>query len=78
MDYKSTLNLPQTDFPMKADLVTREPARLTGFALRGSLHPDITSAAVTRRPPLRVIARSTRDRVKDIATPDYLGLTILV
>jgi len=28
MDYKSTLNLPQTDFPMKADLVTREPARL--------------------------------------------------
>jgi isoleucyl-tRNA synthetase len=28
MDYKNTLNLPQTDFPMKADLVTREPARL--------------------------------------------------
>ncbi|MGD0260762.1 MAG: isoleucine--tRNA ligase [Verrucomicrobiota bacterium] len=28
MDYKSTLNLPQTEFPMKADLVTREPARL--------------------------------------------------
>ena len=32
MDYKSTLNLPQTDFPMKADLVTREPARLTQAA----------------------------------------------
>jgi len=28
MDYKSTLNLPQTDFPMKADLVAREPERL--------------------------------------------------
>jgi isoleucyl-tRNA synthetase len=28
MDYKNTLNLPQTDFPMKADLVTREPERL--------------------------------------------------
>src|SRR6266480_14665 len=28
MDYKSTLNLPRTDFPMKADLVTREPQRL--------------------------------------------------
>src|SRR5215472_1618268 len=28
MDYKSTLNLPQTAFPMKADLVSREPARL--------------------------------------------------
>ena len=28
MDYKDTLNLPQTDFPMKADLVAREPERL--------------------------------------------------
>jgi isoleucyl-tRNA synthetase len=27
-DYKSTLNLPRTDFPMKADLVAREPDRL--------------------------------------------------
>jgi isoleucyl-tRNA synthetase len=25
MDYKDTLNLPKTDFPMKADLVKREP-----------------------------------------------------
>src|SRR5262245_48105157 len=28
MDYKDTLNLPRTDFPMKADLITREPERL--------------------------------------------------
>ena len=28
MDYKDTLNLPRTDFSMKADLVTREPLRL--------------------------------------------------
>ncbi|MFN0068548.1 MAG: isoleucine--tRNA ligase [Limisphaerales bacterium] len=28
MDYKDTLNLPRTDFAMKADLVTREPQRL--------------------------------------------------
>src|SRR5438045_1280543 len=28
MDYKHTLNLPRTDFPMRADLVTREPQRL--------------------------------------------------
>jgi isoleucyl-tRNA synthetase len=27
-DYKSTLNLPQTDFPMKANLAQREPDRL--------------------------------------------------
>ena len=25
MDYKQTINLPQTDFPMKADLANREP-----------------------------------------------------
>ena len=28
MEYKSTLNLPKTDFPMKADLPNREPAML--------------------------------------------------
>jgi isoleucyl-tRNA synthetase len=28
MDYKSTLNLPQTDFPMKANLAQREPQML--------------------------------------------------
>jgi isoleucyl-tRNA synthetase len=28
MDYKDTLNLPRTEFAMKADLVTREPQRL--------------------------------------------------
>ncbi len=28
MDYKSTLNLPKTDFPMKANLPQREPAML--------------------------------------------------
>ena len=28
MEYKNTLNLPKTDFPMKADLVAREPQRL--------------------------------------------------
>ena len=27
MDYKNTLNLPRTDFAMKADLVAREPQR---------------------------------------------------
>ena len=28
MDYKSTLNLPKTDFPMKANLPQREPELL--------------------------------------------------
>src|SRR3989442_11779807 len=35
MDYKHTLNLPQTDFPMKADLVMREPERLKKWTTRG-------------------------------------------
>jgi isoleucyl-tRNA synthetase len=29
IDYKNTLNLPKTDFPMKANLTQREPAMLT-------------------------------------------------
>ena len=28
MDYKATLNLPKTDFPMKANLPQREPEML--------------------------------------------------
>jgi isoleucyl-tRNA synthetase len=35
MDYKSTLNLPHTEFPMKADLITREPARLKKWETAG-------------------------------------------
>src|SRR5215471_18509103 len=35
MDYKSTLNLPRTDFPMKADLVSREPERLKKWEAEG-------------------------------------------
>ena len=30
-DYKATLNLPQTDFPMKANLAQREPDRLKAW-----------------------------------------------
>ncbi len=32
VDYKTTINLPQTDFPMKADLAKREPAQLQRWA----------------------------------------------
>jgi isoleucyl-tRNA synthetase len=35
MDYKDTLNLPRTDFAMKADLVTREPERLKKWEATG-------------------------------------------
>ena len=43
MDYKNTLNLPQTGFPMKADLVSREPHRLEKWQMMG-LYEKIQSA----------------------------------
>jgi isoleucyl-tRNA synthetase len=42
-DYKATLNLPKTDFPMKADLARREPeqlARWQAMELEGKLRRD--------------------------------------
>src|SRR3954468_24088878 len=45
MDYKDTLNLPRTDFPIKADLLAREPQRLEkGYATR--LYERIQAARV--------------------------------
>src|ERR1700680_2702122 len=35
-DYKHTINLPQTDFPMKADLAQREPAQLRAWEEQGT------------------------------------------
>jgi isoleucyl-tRNA synthetase len=36
MDYRQTLNLPKTAFPMKADLATREPQRVAWWRERGT------------------------------------------
>jgi isoleucyl-tRNA synthetase len=35
-EYKHTINLPQTDFPMKADLARREPAAVERWQQRGT------------------------------------------
>ena len=35
IDYKSTLNLPRTEFPMKADLARREPQQLAAWDAMG-------------------------------------------
>jgi isoleucyl-tRNA synthetase len=43
MDYKKTLNLPQTGFPMKADLIAREPLRLKQWQT-GQLYQKIQTA----------------------------------
>jgi isoleucyl-tRNA synthetase len=47
MDYKNTLNLPQTGFAMKADLVTREPQRLAQWEAAG-LYERIRAARAGR------------------------------
>ncbi|WP_027359000.1 isoleucine--tRNA ligase [Desulforegula conservatrix] len=40
MDYKNTLNLPVTDFPMKADLASREPVQIKAWE-EGNLYGNI-------------------------------------
>src|SRR5437867_1618493 len=52
MDYKATLNLPQTDFPMKANLPQREPEVLARWA-REHLYERIQEARRGR--PLYVL-----------------------
>ncbi|MDF1614673.1 isoleucine--tRNA ligase [Desulfurivibrio dismutans] len=52
MDYRSTLNLPQTDFPMKANLARREPEMLKKWAEEG-LYENLCRATADR--PLYVL-----------------------
>ena len=46
-DYKDSLNLPQTDFPMKGDLANREPRMLAGW-LEEDLYGQIRRTAAGR------------------------------
>jgi isoleucyl-tRNA synthetase len=46
-DYKQTINLPQTDFPMKADLANREPKILAAWE-RDGLYEKIRAASKGR------------------------------
>jgi isoleucyl-tRNA synthetase len=46
-DYKNTINLPHTDFPMKADLANREPKMLAEWERTG-LYEKIRAAAKGR------------------------------
>jgi isoleucyl-tRNA synthetase len=48
MDYKKTLNLPQTPFPMKADLSKKEPAMLTAWEEK-KLYSKILQSAKGRK-----------------------------
>lgn len=44
MDYKQTLNLPQTDFPMKGDLARREPEMLKWWE-ENEIYPKLREVA---------------------------------
>ena len=46
-DYKNTLNLPKTDFPMKASLAQREPQRLKNWQEKG-LYQRVREASAGR------------------------------
>jgi len=46
-DYKQTLNLPKTDFPMRGNLAKREPEMLARWEADG-LHAEIRQASVGR------------------------------
>ena len=62
-DYKNTINLPQTDFPMKADLAQREPGMLAA-GQRSDLYGAIRDAARGRarvHPARRPAVRERRD-----------------
>ena len=48
-DYKNTLNLPKTDFPMKANLANREPAQLERWQSE-SLYQRLCETTKTRKP----------------------------
>ncbi len=49
MDYKKTLNLPNTKFPMKANLAMREPEQLKAWEKEG-LYKKIREASKGRQP----------------------------
>jgi isoleucyl-tRNA synthetase len=48
MDYRSTLNLPKTDFPMKANLAKREPDLLNEWETKG-IYPKLLEQAKGRQ-----------------------------
>ncbi len=52
-DYKSTINLPNTGFPMKADLANREPKMLAEWERTGLYHK--IRAAANGRPPFVLV-----------------------
>jgi isoleucyl-tRNA synthetase len=62
MDYKKTLNLPVTDFPMKADLPAREPLWLEQWK-EGKLYEKIREASKGKKNSSCMMARRTQTAI---------------
>ena len=77
IDYKNTINLPQTDFAMKADLAKREPAMLAEWeksdALRARSRSARRSARARVRPARRPAVREWRDPSRPRGQQDPQG-----
>ena len=66
-DYKNTLNLPDTPFPMRGDLAKREPARAQAWQER-RLYERIREAARDARSSSCMTARPTPTATSTLAT----------
>ena len=58
-DYKDTLNLPQTDFPMKANLAQKEPSMLGFWEEKGVMQRFRNGIK-----PVRTISSTTGRRMR--------------
>ena len=67
-DYKHTINLPQTDFPMKADLAQREPEQLDAWEERGTYREAARDRRAAGRASCCTTARRTRTARSTSAT----------
>ena len=60
VDYKHTLNLPDTAFPMKADLARREPERVARWLAERHLYGSCGAAPRAARSSCCMTARRMR------------------
>ena len=59
IELKDTLNLPQTEFPMRGDLVRREPERIAHWQSLG-LYPAILKKISRTRPLFYTMAHPSQ------------------
>ena len=57
MEYKDTLNLPKTDFPMKANLPNREPDILKSWARHSVFQKALDQSKKSKISSYRIAAR---------------------